>query len=87
MHTAPLLASRASPDATLTITRAQLCDAVQRALLCQAPAITQGIWNVLQDEAQRAADEAAARRVAEGVAAARAAHQTRLEQAFAGVAR
>jgi hypothetical protein len=43
----------------LTITHADLADAVRRTLHCAAPAITQGVWNILRSEAQRRADEAA----------------------------
>lgn len=58
--TAPLLARRAEDThgETLTITHAQLADAVRRTLQCTAPAITQGIWGVLRAESQQAADNA-----------------------------
>ena len=37
----------------LTISHADLADAVRRTLQCAAPAITQGIWNVLKAEAHQ----------------------------------
>ena len=42
----------------LTITLADLADAVRRTLQCAAPAITQGVWAVLRSEAQRRANTA-----------------------------
>ena len=68
------------PDATLTITYAQLADALQRTMLCQVPAIVQGVWNVLQHEHQQR--EQAQREAL--TAQTRALRQQQLEAAFGG---
>jgi len=70
---------------TLTITHAQLADAVRRVMLCDTPAITQGIWNVLRHETDLAAQAAEQQRTAAYQAQQRALHQKRLEDAFGGL--
>lgn len=55
VHNRRLLDQLPAPDATLTITHAQLADAMQRVMLARTPAILQGVWNVLEDSAAQAA--------------------------------
>lgn len=68
----------------LTISHADLADAVRRTLQCAAPAITQGVWNILRSEAQRRADAAEAERVTGINADWRARRQVELETLFTG---
>lgn len=58
VHNRRLLDQQTAPTAALTITRAQLAEAVRRVMQCETPAITQGIWNVLVHETQQAGHDA-----------------------------
>ena len=69
---------------SLTITHADLADAVRRTMQCAPQAITQGVWAVLRSEAQRRADIADAVRVTRINADWRARRQVELETLFGG---
>lgn len=68
---------------SLTITYAQVQDAVQRVFHCRPPKIVNGLWNVFQDQARAAAETQAAQQVAEQAARERTLRQLQLETAFA----
>lgn len=68
---------------SLTITYAQVQDAVQRVFHCRPPKIVNGLWNVFQDQARAAAEAQAAQQVAEQAARERTLRQLQLETAFA----
>lgn len=75
-------------DETLTITRADLADALRRTMMCSVPAITEGAWNVLRHEAEQRAlqrqEGLRAERDAALVAGARTRRQQDLETVFGG---
>ena len=70
------------PTHTVTITRAELEDAVQRVMQCKPTAIVQGLWNVLAHETAQRQAAAEHARIAAQVVEARARRQQQLEAAF-----
>ena len=70
------------PTQTVTMTHAQLADAVQRVMMCKAPAIVQGIWNVLAHEAAQREQA----RISALTAQTRTLRQQQLEAAFGSAA-